>query len=215
MHEFHAWIGLAESAEESDLGGLAEAVGELEDLAADSKWHDAVFEVRNLNGQYFLRADGMVNRRREEGERLDLFLAVIARRLPGSWGLVYERDDEMPDPPGPNAFRVRVLARGSVVERPDPFLSPIHPMIEDLPCSPGARRSTREPGRRTARHRPEPARTGGTAPHRQRPVQQRDRATLVISQETAKTYVSRILTKLDLPDRVQAVVYAYRNGLVT
>ncbi|MEW9549602.1 response regulator [Nonomuraea sp. NPDC050783] len=37
-------------------------------------------------------------------------------------------------------------------------------------------------------------------------------AELVISFETVRTYVSRILTKLDLRDRVQAVVLAYRTG---
>ncbi|MCK0091868.1 response regulator transcription factor [Rhodococcus sp. F64268] len=37
--------------------------------------------------------------------------------------------------------------------------------------------------------------------------------TLQISPETVKTFVSRILAKLNVRDRVQAVVYAYRNGL--
>src|SRR5205823_2604865 len=37
---------------------------------------------------------------------------------------------------------------------------------------------------------------------------------LVISEATAKTHVARILQKLDLRDRVQAVFYAYETGLV-
>jgi DNA-binding NarL/FixJ family response regulator len=39
-------------------------------------------------------------------------------------------------------------------------------------------------------------------------------AQLVISEATAKTHVARILQKLDLRDRVQAVIYAYESGLV-
>jgi DNA-binding NarL/FixJ family response regulator len=38
--------------------------------------------------------------------------------------------------------------------------------------------------------------------------------TLVIAMQTTKTYVGRILTKLDLRDRAQAVVLAYESGLV-
>jgi DNA-binding NarL/FixJ family response regulator len=40
-------------------------------------------------------------------------------------------------------------------------------------------------------------------------------AALVIAQQTTKTYVGRILAKLGLRDRAQAVVLAYETGLVT
>jgi DNA-binding NarL/FixJ family response regulator len=40
-------------------------------------------------------------------------------------------------------------------------------------------------------------------------------ATLVIAGQTTKTHVGRILMKLGLRDRAQAVVFAYESGLVT
>jgi DNA-binding NarL/FixJ family response regulator len=40
-------------------------------------------------------------------------------------------------------------------------------------------------------------------------------AQLVVSEATTKTHVARILQKLGVRDRIQAVIYAYESGLVT
>lgn len=131
MHEFHGWFGLAETTSEIDDGGLVEAIEEMRPILERFVKPRSVADVTVLNGQYFVWVHGQTNRPRDEEKAIDDLLAFLARRLPGSWGLVYDRSDDWGDPPFARAFRVRVLARGSVSVREDPFLSPWQPTIED------------------------------------------------------------------------------------
>ncbi|MZD06603.1 hypothetical protein GTW43_16080 [Streptomyces sp. SID5785] len=131
MYEFHGWFGIAESPEEADAGTLEQGLGELRARVEAIDWSTGEAALRAHGGESFLRVDGLVNRRRDEAEELDALIAFVAARFPGSWGLLYERADDLPAPPGPGAFRVRVMARGEVTTRLDPFLSPNRPVIED------------------------------------------------------------------------------------
>jgi hypothetical protein len=72
------------------------------------------------------------------------------------------------------------------------------PAIEAVraPCFPVGR-STR---------RADPARAGGAAPRRARPLERRHPAEFVVSEHTAKTQVASILQKLDLRNRRRARV---------
>ncbi|EPD89845.1 hypothetical protein HMPREF1486_06156 [Streptomyces sp. HPH0547] len=131
MYEFHGWFGIAESPEESDAGSLESGIGDLRAKVAQTDWATGELSLQVRNGEYFLVANGLVNRRRDEAEELHALLRYVATRFPGSWGLLYERSSDMEDPPGQGGFRVHVMARGELYVRLDPFLSPVSPVIED------------------------------------------------------------------------------------
>ncbi|MCA1221097.1 Imm7 family immunity protein [Streptomyces sp. 8L] len=131
MYEFHGWFGIAESAEESDAGSLDEGIAELQAKISEIDWSTGEAALNVHNGEYFVLVNGLVNRRRDEAEDVDDLLRHIATRFPGSWGLLYERSPDMEVPPGQGVFRVKVMARGAIHVRLDPFLSPVQPVIED------------------------------------------------------------------------------------
>lgn len=131
MYEFHGWFGIAESPEESDIGTLDAGIWELRTRIGGIDWATGEVALKVHNGEFFVTANGLMNRRRDEAEELDILLHHICVRFPGSWGLLYERSPDMEAPPGQGAFRVRVMARGRLHVRLDPFLSPVQPVIED------------------------------------------------------------------------------------
>lgn len=75
-------------------------------------WSAGFVELRPLNGMYVLIMAGAPNRPGEYRRDIEMLIAFLARETSGSYGLLYERDDEDASPPGPGEFRITVLASG-------------------------------------------------------------------------------------------------------
>ncbi|HEY3505152.1 MAG TPA: response regulator transcription factor [Actinocatenispora sp.] len=101
---------------------------------------------------------------------------------------------------------VRVVAGGDALLAP----SVTRRLIQDFASRPRA-------------DRPRPAALGGLTPRETDVLRLIARGlsnaeiaeSLVVAEQTVKTHVGRILAKLDLRDRAQAVVFAYESGLVS
>lgn len=130
MFEFHGWFAIAETDSEYDNGGLALIIKDLQSLLTQTTWPSSFVDLRPLNGVYYLHLAGYTNRPSGYHEKLHEVLTFLAQRAQGSYGLLYWQDDEDDRPPGRDHFHVVVLARGTLTERFDPFLSPRIPTIE-------------------------------------------------------------------------------------
>jgi DNA-binding NarL/FixJ family response regulator len=110
-------------------------------------------------------------------------------------------------PPEEIVGAVRIVARGEALLAPAVTRAVIEEFARQPPPS--------------ARRAPPPA-LGGLTPREREVLELLLRglsnpeicARLFISDATAKTHVARILQKLGVRDRVQAVIYAYENGIV-
>ena len=132
MYEYHGWCSLRWTAGEVDddaqeLRGL-ELVAS---FVAQLHWPNGFCTLTPFNGKYCVHLGGVHNTPQGVAGDLNWLFNLVAQELPGSYGLLYWRDSADPAPPGLGNWHVRLLARGSVHERFDPFLSPITHTSED------------------------------------------------------------------------------------
>jgi len=133
MYEFNGWFVLKDADGQPGFAVGRSRIEELTRRLSAYRWNASRIDIVQLERQFCLRMTGMMNRNRGESEQLHALIDVVARDLPGSYGLLYEWSDEpdLPAPSGSGAFQVHVLEHGRVSRRADPFLSAPQPPLEN------------------------------------------------------------------------------------
>jgi hypothetical protein len=130
MFEYHGWITIQESTSEVDEGNLANIIDDINNSIIKRFKGNAFIDLRPINGSYHLCLSGFTNHKALEEKDITNLFSYIGERAPGSYGLLYARDDE--DINGlDNEFIVYTLFRGNLSLKKDIYLSPVIPTIED------------------------------------------------------------------------------------
>lgn len=131
MYEFHGWATIRETPHLVEEENLDKVIDSVKLFIKSLNWTSGgALDVRPVNGEYHMSVSGFTNHKGKDAEDVLSLYQFLAQNAPGSYGILYVRDDE--DRNGhDNRFQVLVLARGVLKEREDPFLSPYVPMVED------------------------------------------------------------------------------------
>lgn len=128
MFEFHGWAVVRYHTYGTDAALQDRCWRALEKRAR--RVETGLVRLQRHNGCDSLLIAGQHNHRGDYV--IDLF-RWVGQNAPGSYGLLYVRDDEDASrgPDHTNDFRVWRLCRGTLSELADPFLSPCIPTVED------------------------------------------------------------------------------------
>lgn len=129
MYEFHGWACVRYHTHDTDeakqKAAWARVVARLKALEAKT----GVAASAGFTSDEVIAWHGLQSRKGSDWPLA--LLRLIGEEAPGSYGLLWARDYDDPDPERENAFRVYTLRRGVVEEQADPFLSPFVPRCED------------------------------------------------------------------------------------
>jgi hypothetical protein len=135
MFEYHGWINVRAIYENMDFTEeniiLTNALNKIKVRIADTTLKNGFINLRGINIDDHIWTSGYCNQIPTDQENPIDFFKYVGTVAPGSYGLLFTRDsDDLIDK---NIFKIYVLTRGIVTEHKDPFLSPIVPIIADVP----------------------------------------------------------------------------------
>lgn len=130
MYEFHGWAVIRETPQVIDEENIDDIAKMIEEYIDNLNWGSGILKIFAVNGEYQIIVSGLSNHKTQESEELLGVYKYIAKIAPGSYGLLYVKDDE--DTKGlDNEFIVYTLVRGNLSIQKDTFISPFIPIVED------------------------------------------------------------------------------------
>lgn len=131
MYEYHGWITLRKDSTSEAYEGLDKIVAQIEPKINSIGSDNGMLDLRYVNGEYMIHLFGFRNHKEPRGTEIADFYRFVAKKANGSYGLLYERDDESQDG-NDNEFVVHKLVRGEFTIEKDSFLSPFVGVVEDI-----------------------------------------------------------------------------------
>jgi hypothetical protein len=128
LYTAYGWFDLSITPDD-DLDELDQRVAALRAELEGHKWLGQFVSLHLVASGHVLGITAGANHGGAMAPEIEALIQRVAAEFPESHGLLFEMDDDL-DPPADNEYRLRVMVRGAITDRPDPFFSPLMPTVD-------------------------------------------------------------------------------------